>query len=168
MKYAKHLQNVSKEYEILVTKQQRIHLRTSILTWVSALEPVRGRPGDHPGLGTLKITKKSLLGTLLWEHICDICWYFCRYLLLHEFETSLLQSFAPTGTHKAQFWRLWATKFGTDWANLEKWKDWFRVRGSIKIKPQGGIYLYWFCHFHVHMFQTCVFCDSRPFCITFF
>ena len=73
MEYTKHLQNVSKEYELIVIKYHKIHLRASILTCFWALEPVRGRLGDHPGMGTQKHTKKSLWGTLLLEHICDIC-----------------------------------------------------------------------------------------------
>ena len=40
------------------------------------MEPVRGRLGDQPGMGTLKTTKKSLFETLILEHICDRCWYF--------------------------------------------------------------------------------------------
>jgi len=59
MKYAKHLPNVSKEYELLVTKQ--------------AWEPVQGHPGEHPGQGTQKNTKITLSGTLLLEHVYDIC-----------------------------------------------------------------------------------------------
>ena len=152
MKYAKHLQNVSKEYEILVTKQQRIHLRASILTCFWALEPVRGRPGDHPGLGTLKITKKSLFRSLLWDHICDICWYFWgdKFYMISKPPSCWL--FAPIGTHKTQFRRLLATKFGTDWANLEKWKQWFRARGSIKIKLQRASFSHLF-----HDLYTCPF-----------
>ena len=42
----------------------------------------------------------------------------------------------PIDTPGTQFRRLLATKFGTDWANLEKWKLWFCARGSIKIKPR--------------------------------
>ena len=71
--YTKHFQNVSKEYETLVTKQHKIHLRASILICFWAFEPVRGCPGDHPGMGTLKNTQKPLARTLLLEHICDIC-----------------------------------------------------------------------------------------------
>jgi len=77
MEYMTHLQNVSKGYEIIVMKYEKIHLRTSILTCFWALEPVRGRFGDHPGLGTLKTIKKLLFETLLLEHICDRCWYVC-------------------------------------------------------------------------------------------
>ena len=73
MEYTKHLENVSRKHYTIIVKYQKIHLGASILTCFWALEPVRGRPGDHPGLGTLKNTKKLLWGPLLWEHICDIC-----------------------------------------------------------------------------------------------
>jgi len=73
MEYTKHLENVSRKDDTIIVKHQKIHLGASILTRFWALDPARGRPGDHPGLGTLKITKKTLSGTLLWEHICDIC-----------------------------------------------------------------------------------------------
>ena len=73
MEYTKHLPNVSKEYEIIVIKYPEIHLQASILTCFWALEPAWGRLGAHPGMGTLKTMKKSLSGTLLLEHICDIC-----------------------------------------------------------------------------------------------
>ena len=83
MEYTKHLQNVSKEYEIIVIKYQNIHLKASILTRFWALEPVRGRLGDHPGMGTLKHITNTLSGTLLLEHICDRCWHFCGHVFLH-------------------------------------------------------------------------------------
>ena len=117
-------------------KYVEIHLGVSILTCFWALEHVRRRLGDHPGMGTLKTTKKTLWGTFLCEPMCDICWYFCSdvfYMISKPLSCCL---FAPRDTHRTQFWRLLTTKFGTDWANLEKWKQWFRVRGSIKIKPQ--------------------------------
>ena len=44
MEYTEHLQNVSKEYEIIVMKYQTIHLRVSILTWFGALETVALEP----------------------------------------------------------------------------------------------------------------------------
>ena len=73
MEFTKHLQNVSNEYEICVLKSKKINLRASILTWFWALEPVQGRLGAHPEMGTLKTTKKQLSGTLLFKHICDRC-----------------------------------------------------------------------------------------------
>ena len=72
MEYPKHLQNVFRKYDIIMIKYQKIHFGASILACFWALEPVRGRLGDHPGMGTLK-KKESLWGTLLLEHICDIC-----------------------------------------------------------------------------------------------
>ena len=62
MEYTKHLQHVSKEYEIIVITYQKIPLEACILTRFWALEPVRGRLGDHPGMGTLKNTKNTTLG----------------------------------------------------------------------------------------------------------
>ena len=73
MEYMKHLQNPSRKYNIMMIKYQKIHLGASISACFWALEPARGRPGDHLGMGTLKNLKQSLLGTLLLEHICDIC-----------------------------------------------------------------------------------------------
>ncbi len=67
MEYTKHLQHVSNEYEIVVIKYQKIHLKASVLTRFWALEPVRGRLGDHPGMGTLKAMEKPLLGTSFWS-----------------------------------------------------------------------------------------------------
>ena len=72
MEYTKHLPNVSKEYEIIVIKSPEIHLQASILTCFWALEPAWGRLGVHPGMGSLKTTKTTLLGTVLWHYICDI------------------------------------------------------------------------------------------------
>ena len=89
-------------------------------------------------MGTLKTSKKWMWGTLLLGHICDICWYFCGYVLLMFSEPLYFHLCALIDTDRAQFGKLLATKFSTDWANLEKWKLWFRARGSIKIKPQGA------------------------------
>jgi len=60
MEYTKHLQHVSNEYELIVIKYQEIHLRTSILICFGALEPVWGRLGNHPGMGTLKTSKTNI------------------------------------------------------------------------------------------------------------
>ena len=73
MEYPKHLQNVFRKYDIIMIKYQKIHLGASILACFWALEPVRERLGDHPGMGIPKSTKRSRLGTFLWEQICDIC-----------------------------------------------------------------------------------------------
>ena len=128
-------------------KHLQIHLGISILACFWALEPVRGRLGDHPGMGTLKTTKKTLWETLLWEHICDICWCFCGDVFLMFSEPLSFHLCAPIDAHRTQFRRLWATKFGTDWTKLEKWKQWFRTRGSIKIKPQMRYISIDFCIF---------------------
>ena len=118
-------------------KHQKILLGVSIVACFWALEPVRGHLGDHPGMAALKTTTKSLWGTLLLEHICEMCWYFGGDVFLMFSEPLSFHLYAPRGTHRTQFQRLLVTKFGTDLANLEKWKQWFRARGSIKIKPQG-------------------------------
>jgi len=52
--WMENLQHVSKEYELVVLKYLELHLRASISTCFGALEPVWGRLGDHPGMGTLK------------------------------------------------------------------------------------------------------------------
>ena len=41
---------------------------------------------------------------------------------------------APAGRHMTQFRRLLATNLRTDWANQQKWRQWF-LGESIKIKP---------------------------------
>ena len=71
--YTKHLQKAFRKYDIIMIKYLEILLGVSILACFWALEPVRGRLGGHPGMGTQKNTNKSLWGTLLLEHICDIC-----------------------------------------------------------------------------------------------
>jgi hypothetical protein len=134
----KHLQNASKEYGMIKAKQQTILSKASILTCFWALEPVRWRLGDHLGMGTLKTSKKWMWGTLLLEHIRNICWYFCGDVFLMFSEPPSFHLCAPIDTDRTQFWKLLATKFSTDWANLEKWKLRFRARRSIKIKLQGA------------------------------
>ena len=114
MVYSKHYTNVAKEYEIIGTKQQKIHLGASILTCLWALEPVRGRLGDHTGMGTQKITKKSLFQTLLLGHICDRCWHFSGQVFYIFPRPLYFHLFAPSGAHMTQFRRLLATKLGTD------------------------------------------------------
>ena len=52
-----------------------------------------GRLGDHPGMGTLKTTKRSLFETVLLEHICDRCWHFCGHVFYMFPRHSLLPSF---------------------------------------------------------------------------
>ena len=163
-----HLQNVFRKWDAIIIKYHKINLGASIPACFWTLEPGQGRPGDHLGMGTLKNTEKTIRGPSfgsIFVTFLDTCVVMFFYMISRPVSCCL---FAPIGTHKAQFWRLWATKFGTDWANLEKWKHWFRARGSIKIKPQGGIYLYWFYHFHGRMFQTCLLCDSRPIFLRFF
>ena len=44
-------QSVSKESENMVSKLQKIHVRSSILTCFWAQEPPQGRPRDHAGMG---------------------------------------------------------------------------------------------------------------------
>ena len=73
MEYLKYLQNVFRKYDIIMIKYQKIHLGASMLARFWALEPVRGRLGDHPGMGIQKNTKKWTWGALLWEQICDNC-----------------------------------------------------------------------------------------------
>ena len=85
MEHTKYFQSGSKEGEGRVLKYQKIHVQASILRCFWAWEPPRGRPGDHAGMGTPKITKKTLLGTLFLEHIYDRCWYFCGDCFLHVF-----------------------------------------------------------------------------------
>ena len=118
-------------------KYKKIHLGASILACFWALEPVRGRLGDHPGMRTPKSRKTSRFGTFLWEQISGICWYFCGGVFFMFSEPLSFHRWAAIDTHGTQFRRLLATKFGTDWANMKKWKQWFRARGSINIKPQG-------------------------------
>ena len=60
MEYPKHLQNALRKYAIILIEYKKIHLGASILACFWALEPVRGRLGDHPGMGTLKTSKKPL------------------------------------------------------------------------------------------------------------
>ena len=95
-----HLQNASKEYEILETKQQRILFKASILTCFWALEPVWGRLGDHPGMGTLKVTKKTLSVTSFLEHIYN---RYCTCVVTISFMFSgppFSYPSGPKGTHK--------------------------------------------------------------------
>ena len=94
-----------------------------------------GTPWRPSREGTQKNMKKSLLETLLLDQICDRCWHFCGDVFHMFSEPLYFQLFAPAGAHMTQFRRLLATKLGTDWANLQKWKQWFRVGESIKIKP---------------------------------
>ena len=82
-------------------------------------------------------TQKDHLGDLSsWSIFVSFLWYFCGDDFCTFSEPLSFHLCATIDTHRIQFRRLLATKFGTDWANLEKWKQWFRVRGSIKIKPQ--------------------------------
>ncbi len=110
MEYTKHLQNVFRKYDIIMIKCLKILLEVSILACFWALEPVRGQLGDHPGMGTLKTTKKSLFETLLLEHICNRCWYFCGDVFYMFSEPLSFYLFAPLGTHRSQFRRLLVTK----------------------------------------------------------
>ena len=107
MEYITHPHMLSKECEIAVMKYQVIHLRASLLTCVWALEPVRTRLGDHPGMGTLK-RQKDNFGALLLEHICDRCLYFCGDVFNVCFP-NLSPSIAPVGTRRSHFRRLLVT-----------------------------------------------------------
>ena len=119
MKDAKHLQNASKEY---VTTQQTIHLRAPSSTMLSGLGACPGRPGDHP-----ETSFWSIIVTFV-DTCGDVFYMISKPLSCCHF--------APTATHKTQFRRLLPTKFGTDWADLEKWQPWCCARRSIKIKLQ--------------------------------
>ena len=78
--WTKNLQHVSKEYEIIVLKYLEFHLRASISTCFWALEPIRGRPGDHAGMATKRITKTTLSGYLLLELVTFVDTFVVTFL----------------------------------------------------------------------------------------
>ena len=113
----------------------KIHLGALIFTCFWALGPVRGRLGGHLR-GALKKTWKNhfwrpsfwpKFGANVGTFLATFFTCFLRPLAFHLC--------APAGRHMTQFRRLLATNLRTDWANQQKWKQWFRVGESIKIKP---------------------------------
>ena len=105
MVYSKHLKSTPKKYEIIVIKWQQIHLVASILACFCTLEPVQGRLGDHPGMGTQKTTKKQLFETHILQHICDRCWCFWGHVFYMFFKLSTSILFAPAGAPRSQLSR---------------------------------------------------------------
>ena len=134
MVYSKHFENVSNKYEIMLIKTQKIHLWALILMCFWALGPVRGRLGDHPGMGTLKTTKRSLCETLLLGHICDRCWHFSGHVFYMFPRPLYFHLFAPAGVPRSRFRKSLATNLVTIRSIVEKWKLCSRASESIKIK----------------------------------
>ena len=62
MECTKHLQHVSKEWEIIVIKFKKIYLRDSILTCIGALEPVGDALETILGWGNQKAQKDPVGG----------------------------------------------------------------------------------------------------------
>ena len=98
------------------------------------MEPVRGRLGDHTGMGTQKITKKSLFQTLLLGHICDRCWHFSGHVFYMFPRPLYFHLVAPTGVPRSRFRKSLATNLVTIRSIVEKWKLCSRAGENVKIK----------------------------------
>ena len=104
----KHLQNASKEYEILETKQQTIF--TCFWLWSLSGEALETILGWGPPK-----TQKHVFGGPSFGSIFVTCVdIFVVTFLLMITEPLSFHLCAPIDTHRPQFQRLLATKFGTD------------------------------------------------------
>ena len=118
----------------MILKEQKIHVQASILRCFWVWEPPLERPGDHPGMGTLKIIKRSLFWTFFLEHIYDRCCIFVVACFAMFSEPHFCQLSGLRGSHAHQFEAHVGTNLMTFPIHVEKWRLRFRSRWDIKIK----------------------------------
>ena len=145
MQHSKHIQNLSKDYDIIIIyhrdsiiccsgSPRKIASRVPCQHALFSLKPVWGRPRAHPGVGTSEIKKHNYLGLRFGYpfgmHFV-VCLMVCLNMLCKHLFCHLFGSKDPPGLHIKSFWgAIWRPSA----AKVEKWELCSRVGGSIKIK----------------------------------
>ena len=67
MEHTKYLQSVSKEGEIMILKEKKVHVQASILRCFWVWEPPRGHPGNHAEIETPKNINEHFSALFFWN-----------------------------------------------------------------------------------------------------